>query len=254
MRFTACFLMIAGFIGGAGDNARAGNTTSPKPEWQIKLTIPDYPDGVGLRPSVRPAVTFVDSNKLAVAYAIPAPKGSRSAWELDLLVLSAADGSIQGRNTFSMAGRNAGLFRSLEGKLVVSLGDGLRVLSQTLSTERSRALEGGIEPYSDGNHVILVKSQAVAVKTGPQSGYVRGAGYNVSFVRLDTLETQAACERAGLDIPAAILGDWVATSVSSRDAHRGIYLGSFCEDWKRISDLQGRPDFLGPETLVVTDL
>jgi hypothetical protein len=246
--------MVAGFVSFVSYNADAQNVPSPNPDWVLNLSLPRYPREFGLRPFVRPAATFVDSNRLAVAYAIPAPKGSRFAWELNLLVLNAADGSIQARNVFPMAGRNAGLFRSREGKLVVSLGDGLQVLSpETLSTEKRHEVEGVLQPYSDGDHGVLIKSNVAFVETGPRSGYAHGSGRKVSFVRLDTLETAAECERADLDVPDAIEGDLVATSITGRDTERAIYLGSFCGEWKRISDLKGHPDFLGPDRLVVSD-
>jgi hypothetical protein len=252
MRF-ASVLTLAYFVTIGVFSAGEATSASPKPEWQVSLSVPAYHEKAGLRPWVRPALMFIDPGELAVAYASAAPKGSRSTWEANLVVMSALDGAIRARKVFAMAGRSAGIFRSEEGKLVVWLGDRLEVLSlQTLLTEKSREVEGAAQPYSDGERIILLKSKTVFVKTGPQTGYARGSGYNVSFVRLDTLETQAACDREGLDIPHAIQGNHLANSITSGDRGWAIYLGTLCGDWKRISDLQGRPDFLSPERLVVT--
>jgi hypothetical protein len=252
MRF-ASVLTLAYFLTMGVSSAGAGNSASPKPDWQVSLSVPSYHEKAGLRPSVRPAAIFIGPGDLAVAYASAAPKGSRSAWEANLVVMSAQDGAIRAHKVFAMAGRSAGIFRSEQGKLVVWLGDRLEVLSpQTLLTEESREVEGAVQPYSDGKRIILLKSKAVFVKTEPQTGYVRGSGFSVSFVRLDTLETQAACDRDGLDIPHAIQGNHLANRITSGDGGWAIYLGTLCGGWKRISDLQGRPDFLSPDRLVVT--
>ena len=245
---TLAYLLIVGAC-----SAEASNTAPPKPEWQVSLGVPSYPGKARLRPSVRPAAIFIAPGELAVAYANAAPKDSQSAWEANLVLMSARDGAIRTRRTFGMAGSNAGIFRSEQGKLVIWLGDRLEVLSpQTLLTEKSREVEGSVQPYSDGERIILLKSNVTTVETGPQTGYARGSGFNVSFVRLDTLETQVSCESAGVGLPHAIQGNHLANTMTGGGGRWAIYLGTLCGDWKRISDLQGRTDFLSPERLVVT--
>jgi len=252
MRFPCVTTLVLLAVGVCSSSA--GDSTQQKPAWQAELNVPDYPKQNGLRPFIRPAVTFLDPAAVAVAYAIAAPKDSPFPWELSLSILSVTDGSVQVRKTFPMAGKSAGLFRSRAGKLIVWLGGRLIVLSpQTFSTERSRELRGGVGPYTDGEHVVVVDWRGYTVKTGPHSGYVHDSTYKVSFVRLDTLETEAACDVDGLDIPKAVQGDFVANMVTAADGRHGVYLGSFCGVWKRVSDLQGRADFLSPDSLVVTD-
>lgn len=252
MRLILALILTFSVLGVPG--AAAADSGVEKPVWQISLKIPDYPSENGLRPWVRPAVTFIDPDEVVVAYASPARNAPPGTWELEVFVLGEQDGRVQLHKTFPMSGRSAGLFRSKLGKLIIWLGDKLIVLlPKTFEREKSRELRGGVEPYSDGQHVVLVNWNGYTVKTGPGSGYVHDSTDTVSFVRLDTLETEATCEVDGLDIPKAVMGDLAVNTVTAAGGRRAVYLGNFCDAWKRISDLQGGVSFLSIDKLVVAD-